>query len=147
MVDVLLMSQLLQAVPSRACLLLVGDVDQLPSVGPGAVLADVIASGAVPVVRLTEIFRQAQQSFIVRAAHAVHDGQMPESAPADKLGDFYFIEANEPAAILERMVALVRDRIPARFGLDPFRDVQVLTPMNRFELGSRALNAKLQEIL
>jgi exodeoxyribonuclease V alpha subunit len=72
---------------------------------------------------------------------------MPESAPADRLGDFYFIEANEPGAILERMVALVRDRIPARFGLDPFRDVQVLTPMNRFELGSRALNVKLQEIL
>lgn len=147
MMDVVLAHQLLQALPPAACLLLVGDVDQLPSVGPGAVLADVIASGAVPVVRLTEIFRQAQQSFIVRAAHAVHDGQMPESAPADKLGDFYFIEADEPGAILDRIVALVRDRIPARFGLDPFRDVQVLTPMNRFELGSRALNARLQEIL
>jgi exodeoxyribonuclease V alpha subunit len=146
MVDVVLMNQLLRALPKWACLVLVGDVDQLPSVGPGTVLADVIASGAVPVVRLTEIFRQASASRIIRAAHAVNQGELPESSPDDK-GDFYFIEAMEPAAILDRIVALVRDRIPARFGLDPLRDVQVLTPMNRSELGSRALNERLQAVL
>jgi exodeoxyribonuclease V alpha subunit len=147
MMDVLLAHQLLRALPPTACLLLVGDVDQLPSVGPGAVLADIIASARVPVARLAEIFRQAQESGIVRAAHAIHAGELPASAPADKLGDFYFIEVDEPPVILERIVALVRERIPARFGLDPFRDVQVLTPMNRFDLGARALNARLQEIL
>jgi len=146
MVDVALMYQLLRAVPRRACLVLVGDVDQLPSVGPGAVLADVIASGAVPVVRLTEIFRQAGRSLIVRAAHAVRRGEIPESA-APGQGDFYFVEANEPSAAVERIVAMVRERIPKRFGLDPFRDVQVLTPMNRSELGAHALNARLQAVL
>jgi exodeoxyribonuclease V alpha subunit len=147
MVDITLMSQLLRAVPLHACLVLVGDVDQLPSVGPGTVLADIIASRAVPVVRLTEIFRQAEQSGIVQAAYRVHSGLLPESAPPDRLGDFYIIEAETPSAILDRMVTLVQQRIPARFGLDPFRDVQVLTPMNRAELGSRNLNLRLQEIL
>jgi exodeoxyribonuclease V alpha subunit len=146
MVDVALMNKLAQAVPRRACLVLVGDVDQLPSVGPGTVLADVIASGAVPVVRLTEIFRQAGASWIVRAAHAVNHGEMPESAPAGQ-GDFYFVEADDPPTILERIVTMVRERIPARFGLDPFRDVQVLTPMNRSELGTASLNARLQAVL
>jgi exodeoxyribonuclease V alpha subunit len=98
------------------------------------------------VVRLTEVFRQAGASRIIRAAHAVNQGEMPESSPDDK-GDFYFIETNEPAAILERIITLVRDRIPARFVLDPLRDVQVLTPMNRSELGSRALNERLQGVL
>jgi exodeoxyribonuclease V alpha subunit len=146
MVDIVLMYQLLRALPAHACLVLVGDVDQLPSVGPGTVLADIIASGAVPVVRLTEIFRQAQESGIVRAAHAIHQGEMPESAPPERLGDFYFIEVENPATILERVVALVRDRIPTRFGLDPLQDVQVLAPMNRAELGVRNLNAHLQGI-
>jgi exodeoxyribonuclease V alpha subunit len=146
MVDIVLMNQLLRAVPKWASLVLVGDVDQLPSVGPGTVLADIIASGAVPVVRLTEIFRQAGASRIIRAAHAVNQGEMPESSPDEK-GDFYFIEANEPAAILDRIIALVRDRIPVHFGLDSLRDVQVLTPMNRSELGSRALNERLQAVL
>ncbi len=146
MVDVVLMYQLLRAVPAHACVVLVGDVDQLPSVGPGLVLADLIASGTVPVVRLTEIFRQAGQSWIVRAAHAIKHGELPESAPAGQ-GDFYFVEANTPDGILERIVAMVRERIPARFGLDPLRDVQVLTPMNRSELGSQSLNLRLQEVL
>jgi exodeoxyribonuclease V alpha subunit len=146
MVDVVLMNQLLRAMPSHACVVLVGDVDQLPSVGPGLVLADLIASKTVPVVRLTEIFRQAGQSWIVRAAHAIKHGQMPESAPAGQ-GDFYFIEASTPESIIERIIAMVRQRIPARFGLDPLRDVQVLTPMNRSELGSQALNLRLQEVL
>jgi exodeoxyribonuclease V alpha subunit len=146
MVDVVLMYQLLRAVPSHACVVLVGDVDQLPSVGPGLVLADLIESRTLPVVRLTEIFRQAGQSWIVRAAHAVKHGDMPESAPVGK-GDFYFIEADTPDSILQRIIAMVRERIPARFGLDPLRDVQVLTPMNRSELGSQALNLRLQDVL
>jgi exodeoxyribonuclease V alpha subunit len=147
MVDISLMNQLLRAVAPAACLVLVGDVDQLPSVGPGSVLSDIIASATIPVVRLTEIFRQAEQSGIVRAAHCVNHGQLPESAPAEPLGDFYVIEADEPAAVLERIITLVRDRIPKRFGLDPFRDVQILTPMNRSELGSHNLNTRLQEVL
>jgi exodeoxyribonuclease V alpha subunit len=146
MVDMALMNRLTQAVPRHACLVLVGDVDQLPSVGPGAVLADVIASGAVPVVRLTEIFRQAQASWIVRAAHAINAGEMPESAPAGQ-GDFYFVEADDPQMVLDRIITMVRERIPTRFGLDPFRDVQVLTPMNRSELGTTNLNACLQGVL
>jgi exodeoxyribonuclease V alpha subunit len=146
MVDVVLMNQLVRAVPLWACLVLVGDVDQLPSVGPGTVLADVIASRAVPVVRLTEIFRQAGQSWIVRAAHRIDHGEMPESAPAGQ-GDFYFVEAETPDAILDRIITMVRDRIPGRFGLDPFRDIQVLTPMNVSGLGTRHLNARLQEVL
>jgi exodeoxyribonuclease V alpha subunit len=146
MVDVVLMYQLLKAVPPHACLVLVGDVDQLPSVGPGTVLADLIASGEVPVVRLTEIFRQAGQSWIVRAAHAVKQGELPESAPPGN-GDFYFVEAGSPEAVMDRIIAMVRDRIPAKFGLDPFRDVQVLTPMNRSLLGAEALNLRLQEVL
>jgi exodeoxyribonuclease V alpha subunit len=146
MVDVVLMNKLLRSLPAWACLVLVGDVDQLPSVGPGTVLADVIASKAVPVVRLTEIFRQAGQSWIVRAAHRINQGEVPESAPAGQ-GDFYMVEASTPEAILERIITMVRDRIPARFGLDPFRDVQVLSPMNRSDLGARNLNARLQEVL
>jgi exodeoxyribonuclease V alpha subunit len=147
MVDVALANQLLRAVPAHACLVLVGDVDQLPSVGPGLVLAELIASRAVRVVRLTEIFRQAGQSLIVRAAHAINEGGLPESAPPGGAGDFYFVEADTPAGILDRIVKMVRERIPSRFGLDPLRDVQVLTPMNRSGLGSQALNLRLQEVL
>lgn len=153
MVDISLMHQLLRATPAYSCIVLVGDVDQLPSVGPGMVLADIIASKAVPTVRLSEIFRQAQESGIVRAAHAVHEGRTDEvwqaghSADGNKLGDFFFIEVEQPAVILERVVTLMRDRIPARFGLDPFQDIQVLTPMNRSELGVRNLNLRLQEVL
>jgi exodeoxyribonuclease V alpha subunit len=146
MVDVVLMNHLLRAVPPHACVVLVGDVDQLPSVGPGRVLADLIESRAVPVVRLTEIFRQAGQSWIVRAAHAVKHGEMPEAAPAGQ-GDFYFVEASSPQTVIDRIVTMLRERIPARFGLDPVRDVQVLTPMNRTELGTQALNLHLQQVL
>jgi exodeoxyribonuclease V alpha subunit len=146
MIDMVLMYQLLRALKSSTCLVLVGDVDQLPSVGPGTVLADIIASKAVPVVRLTEIFRQAEQSWIVRAAHRVHEGILPESAPAGQ-GDFFFIEAEEPDAVLERVLTLVQERIPRRFGFDPLRDIQVLTPMNRTPLGVRNLNQQLQTAL
>jgi exodeoxyribonuclease V alpha subunit len=146
MVDVVLMNQLLRALPDSACLVLVGDVDQLPSVGPGAVLSEIIRSQAVPVVRLTEIFRQAERSWIVRAAHQVNHGELPESAPAGQ-GDFYFVAADTPELVIDRIVTMVRERIPAKFQLDPLRDVQILTPMNRFELGTRNLNERLQAVL
>jgi exodeoxyribonuclease V alpha subunit len=147
MVDVPLMYQLLRSVPKHACVVLVGDTDQLPSVGPGSVLADLIASKVVGVARLTEIFRQAGQSWIVRAAHAIRTGELPESAPAGGDGDFYFIEADTPQKITQHLLTMVRERIPKRFGLDPLRDVQVLTPMNRSELGTQALNLRLQEAI
>ena len=146
MVDVPLMRALLLALPDNAALLLVGDVDQLPSVGPGQVLADVIASGAVPVVRLTEVFRQAAQSRIITNAHRINQGQMPELTAPDG-SDFYFVEAAEPEDALRKLLAVVRDRVPVRFGLDPVRDVQVLCPMNRSSLGARALNIELQRVL
>jgi exodeoxyribonuclease V alpha subunit len=146
MVDISLMDHLLQAIPETACLVLVGDVDQLPSVGPGTVLRDLIGSGVIPVVRLTQIFSQASQSWIVRAAHAVQAGDLPVSAPQGQ-GDFYFVSAESPEAVIDTILKLIRERIPAKFGFDPVRDVQVLTPMNRSVLGARNLNAKLQEML
>jgi exodeoxyribonuclease V alpha subunit len=147
MVDVVLGYQFLRAVPSNACVILVGDVDQLPSVGPGSVLADLIASDVVPVVRLTEIFRQAAESEIVTAAYAINQGQMPDLKAPEGLIDFYFIEAQEPEAIQDLIVRLVKERIPTRFGLDPKTDIQVLTPMNRSLLGARNLNQILQTAL
>lgn len=146
MVDVLLMRSLLRALPDSAALLIVGDVDQLPSVGPGQVLADIIASGAVPVVRLTEVFRQAAQSRIITNAHRINEGRMPELSAEDG-SDFYFVEAAVPEIGLRKLLAVVKDRIPARFGLDPVRDVQVLCPMNRGGLGARSLNIELQQAL
>ncbi|MGV4878731.1 SF1B family DNA helicase RecD2, partial [Acetobacter indonesiensis] len=139
MVDVLLMRSLLRALPDSAALLIVGDVDQLPSVGPGQVLADIIGSNAVPVVRLTEVFRQAAQSRIITNAHRINEGKMPELS-AKEGSDFYFVEATEPEVGLRKLLAVAKDRIPARFGLDPVRDVQVLCPMNRGGLGARSLN-------
>ncbi len=146
MADLTLTNQLLRAVPAWACVVFVGDKDQLPSVGAGRVLADFIDSGTVAVVRLTEVHRQAGASFIVRAAHAVNRGAEPESAPSGQ-GDFFIIEADEPATVLERIVTMVKERIPARFQLDPFRDVQVLSPMNKSELGVLNLNTVLQAAL
>jgi len=137
---------LLRAVPPWASVVLVGDVDQLPSVGPGCVLADLIESGVVPVVRLTEIFRQAGQSWIVRAAHAVNHGEEPESGPP-QTGDFFFIESTTQEGILEKIITMIRDRIPAKFGLDPFRDVQLLAPAQKGMLGVLNLNAQLQDVL
>ncbi len=147
MVDVVLGHQVLRAIPSEACVILVGDVDQLPSVGPGSVLADLIASNAVPVVRLTEIFRQARESRIITAAYAINHGQMPDLSSSEELADFYFVESNEPEAIQDMIVRLVKERIPSRFGVDPKSDIQVLTPMNRSLLGVRNLNQVLQEAL
>jgi exodeoxyribonuclease V alpha subunit len=147
MIDVVLGHQTLRAVPTEACVILVGDVDQLPSVGPGSVLADLIASSVVPVVRLTEIFRQAAESRIITAAYAINHGQMPDLSSSEQLTDFYFIEANEPEAIQDLIVRLVKERIPTRFGFDPKTAIQVLTPMNRSLLGTRNLNQVLQAAL
>jgi exodeoxyribonuclease V alpha subunit len=146
MVDVPLMRALLRALPDQAALLLVGDVDQLPSVGPGQVLADIIASGAVPVIRLTEVFRQAAASRIITNAHRINQGLMPEMTVPEG-SDFYFIEAAEPEDALRKLLTMVSRRIPGRFGLDPVRDIQVLCPMNRGSLGARSLNIALQEAL
>jgi exodeoxyribonuclease V alpha subunit len=147
MVDVLLMQALLKAVPGDAAMLIVGDIDQLPSVGPGQVLADIIASGAVSVVRLTEVFRQAAQSRIIMSAHRINQGSIPDLSPPSTDSDFYFVQADEPETAVPRIVDLVKTRIPRRFGLDPIRDVQVLCPMNRGGVGARSLNIELQVAL
>lgn len=147
MVDVPLMNALTKAIPEHAALLLVGDVDQLPSVGPGQVLADVIASGAIPVARLTEVFRQAAESRIVVNAHRINAGKLPELAGRGADSDFHLIEIEEPEAAAATLIEVVTRRIPNRFGLDPVRDVQVLTPMQRGVLGARNLNHELQAVL
>jgi exodeoxyribonuclease V alpha subunit len=147
MVDVPLMHALLKAVPDKSALLMVGDADQLPSVGPGQVLADVIASGSLPVIQLTEIFRQAASSQIIINAHRINQGIMPDlgKPPADS--DFYFVPADDPDTAVVRIIDLVRTRIPQRFGFDPVRDIQVLCPMNRGGVGARSLNIELQKAL
>jgi exodeoxyribonuclease V alpha subunit len=147
MVDVMLMQALLKAVPDRAAILIVGDIDQLPSVGPGQVLADVISSGAVPVVRLTEVFRQAAQSRIIISAHRINQGSIPDLSPPETESDFYFVQAEDPETAVSRIIELVKTRIPRRFGLDPIRDIQVLCPMNRGGVGARSLNIELQAAL
>ena len=156
MIDVRLGADLVAALASTARLILVGDIDQLPSVGPGTVLADVIGSGAVPTVRLTEIFRQAAQSLIVVNAHRIQEGEMPDLGAAPTGGqkregepdrrDFFFLEEDDPvkAALLIR--DLVTVRLPRRYGFSP-SDVQVLSPMHRGELGAGNLNQLLQEAL
>jgi len=146
MVDVQMMNALVKAIPRRAALLLVGDVDQLPSVGPGQVLSDMIDSGAVPVVRLTEVFRQAAQSRIITNAHRINSGNMPDLTP-DAASDFHFIEADEPEAVIAKLVDVVARRLPKRYGVDPIRDIQVLCPLNRGGLGARTLNIELQAAL
>jgi exodeoxyribonuclease V alpha subunit len=147
MVDVPLMHSLLRAVPNHAGLILVGDVDQLPSVGPGSVLHDLIESRVVPTVRLTEVFRQAANSQIITNAHRIRRGQMPDVRGAGRDSDFHFIQRDEPEKISATLVKLVKERIPQSFGFDPIRDVQVLCPMNRGTLGVRELNSALQEAL
>jgi len=146
MVDVPLMNAMLKALPAASALLLVGDVDQLPSVGPGQVLKDVIASGAVPVVRLTEVFRQAATSRIIVSAHRINDGLLPDLYARND-GDFFYVAADDPGEVVDKVVDLVSRHIPRRFGFDPARDIQVLSPMQRGGAGARALNALLQERL
>lgn len=144
MVDVTLMHHLLRALPANAALLLVGDVDQLPSVGPGALLRHLIESRLVPVARLTEVFRQAAHSRIITNAHRINNGLMPEGAGMEGDADFHFVERSDPERIAETLLEMVKQRIPKRFQLDPIRDIQVLSPMNRGSLGVRELNARLQ---
>lgn len=147
MLDIFLSKAVLEAIPSHARCIFVGDVHQLPPVGPGNFLRDLIESKIVPVTTLTEIFRQSKKSLIVMNAHAIRDGQLP-SYPKDKnaLSDFYFIEAEQSERILTLLHRLMTERIPKRFGI-PSRDIQVLTPMNRGPLGTQALNAQLQQWL
>lgn len=144
MVDIALMNHLLRALPPHANLLLVGDVDQLPSVGPGTVLRHLIESDAVPVVRLTEVFRQAANSRIIISAHRINQGLLPDLSGREKDSDFYFIERDKPEKISDALLDMVKTRIPNRFKLDPIRDIQVLSPMNRGSLGVRELNVRLQ---
>ncbi len=146
MIDAPLMAQFLAALPSGAHLLLVGDADQLPSVGPGMVLGDLIGSGVVPCVRLTEIFRQAAGSRIITSAHDINRGIVPDLKP-HRDSDFFFVEQPDPVALGELIVQLVRDRLPAKYQFDPAADIQVLTPMNRNTLGTHALNHALQNAL
>ncbi len=143
MLDILLAYRLLRAVHPAAHLLLVGDADQLPSVGPGAVLADILRSAAVPSVHLTELFRQARESAIVVTAHGIHAGEMPplRSAPS---ADFFFLPAADPAAAAHTVTDLVGRRLPARYGFDPIREIQVLAPMYKGPAGVSALNQALQ---
>ena len=145
MIDVPLMHKLIQALPERAHLLLVGDVDQLPSVGPGSALADIIRSEVVPAVRLTEIFRQSASSRIVTNAHRMNAGQMPQLQQQAEDSDFFFIERDEPETIQSTILQLVKERIPGKLRINPILDVQVLSPMNRGSLGARAMNVLLQE--
>ncbi len=146
MIDISLMNALLRAVSDAARLVLVGDVDQLPSVGPGNVLGDVIDSGVVPVVRLRHIYRQARDNLIVTNAHRINEGEWPRIDNRSDSG-FYFVEEDDPARVAERLVDLVARRLPRGRDLDPMRQVQVLTPMYRGETGAVQLNRRLQERL
>jgi len=147
MVDALLFRSLVVAMKPATQLVLVGDVDQLPSVGAGSVLADVIASDAATVIRLTEIFRQAAQSKIVVSAHQINQGELPDLDTPAGTADFYFIARDDPEAARQTIVDLVAERIPARFSFDPISQIQVLAPMHRGDLGTAALNRALQERL
>lgn len=147
MIDMLLAHHLLKAVPEQARLVLVGDADQLPSVGPGNVLAELLRSGVVPSVRLTRIFRQDGAGLIVSNAHRVLAGEQPLEPVEGQPSDFFFVEREDPDDTLETLRRLVAERIPGRFGLDPRSDVQVLSPMRRGKLGTISLNAELQALL
>ena len=151
MIDLILGHQFVRAIPMHAALIFVGDVDQLPSVGPGSVLKDIIESSVIPVCKLTKVFRQAAKSAIIMNSHRINNGQMPVwpsakiNTPTDT--DFYFVEAQEPEKGVNLIQRLVQENIPSRFGLDPLDDIQVITPMQRGELGARNLNQVLQETL
>ena len=150
MIDQVLFHHLLKAVPKGSSVIFVGDVDQLPSVGPGNVLKDIIDSGVCPVVHLNEIYRQSRESMIVVNAHRINSGEMPfldERGEVSSLSDFYFIEESDPDKALEIIKRLVTLRMPQKFGLDPVRDIQVLTPMHRGSVGTARLNLELREAL
>jgi len=148
MIDTILMHHLLKAIPPRATFILVGDVNQLPSVGAGNVLKDIIGSGVVLVVQLNEIFRQAKESLIIVNAHKINSGEFPYLKPSEeKLDDFYFIEQEDPDEVLKIILELITKRIPTRFGFDPIEDIQILTPMHRGTVGAGNLNIELQKEL
>ena len=148
MIDILLLHHLLKGVARGTTLILVGDANQLPSVGPGNVFRDLIASGAIPVVELREIFRQAQESLIVVNAHRINRGEMPLWRPGpENLADFFFLEQDDPQEVLRLVLELVKERIPKRFGFDPINQIQVLTPMHRGVVGAASLNHTLQQEL
>jgi exodeoxyribonuclease V alpha subunit len=149
MIDVVLMNSLLRAIPLMATVVLVGDADQLPSVGPGTVLRDILESGRVPAVRLTEIFRQAEQSCIVLNAHRVNRGEFPDLSrpPRGQATDFHFLSEEDQGRLQQLIVDLVSRRLPTRYSFDPVEDIQVLTPMHRGAVGAVQLNAALQAAL
>jgi exodeoxyribonuclease V alpha subunit len=147
MVDVPLFYSLLKALPLHSALLLVGDVDQLPSVGAGQVLKDIISSRVISTVQLTEIFRQAATSKIITNAHSVNQGMLPNLHPPKEESDFYFIEAEHGDDIINKIITMIKDRIPERFNLNPVHDIQLLCPMQRGGVGARSLNVELQKVL
>jgi len=147
MIDTVLMHHLLKAVPSKATLIFVGDVNQLPSVGPGNVLNDLIMSNAFNVVTLDTIFRQAKKSLIVVNAHRINKGMFPVTANDNKKSNFYFVQKEEPEDVLSTIIDLVQKRIPKSFCVDPVDDIQVLTPMHKGIAGAGNLNQELQKIL
>jgi len=151
MIDLVLAHQLIRSIPVDAALIFVGDVDQLPSVGPGTVLGDIINSGTLQVCRLTEVFRQAAQSSIITNAHLVNAGEKPRwprgKVTSPENNDFYFVEADEVGKAVGLILKLIKDNIPKQFNLNPIEDIQLLTPMQRGELGARNLNVVLQEAL
>ncbi len=147
MVDTILMNSLLKSLPDRAGVLVVGDIDQLPSVGAGAVLSDIIASGKIHTARLTEIFRQAASSQIIVNAHRINEGKAPFKSEKGKPTDFYVIHCQDAEDIHDKLTKVIADRIPNVFKMNPITDVQVLTPMNRGGLGVKSLNIELQKLL
>ncbi len=161
MIDILLMNHLLNAIPVNAKLILVGDIDQLPSVGPGNVLKDMIASGALPVIKLTEIFRQSRESLIIENAHKINEGIIPDLAAEtlqtfkdvikdrsnNEYSDFFFLECDEPKEIASTIKYICKYEIPKKFGFDSIKDIQVLTPMHKGDVGASSLNIELQNVL
>ena len=147
MLDISLAHNLLQAFPRHAAVIFVGDVDQLPSVGPGTVLKDMIDSRNIPTCKLNEIFRQAANSDIVVNAHNIHQGKKLKAGSKNKESDFYFIEAEDPEKALQIIQQMVSKNIPQKFGVNPISDIQVLTPMRRGILGSQNINMTLQNLL
>jgi exodeoxyribonuclease V alpha subunit len=147
MIDIVLMHHLTKAIPAFATVILVGDINQLPSVGAGNVLNDIIASGVIPVVELKEIFRQARESRIIVNAHKINNGILPTFEDHFPDSDFYFIQQEDPEKVLEIILELTKERIPKRFNLDPVEDIQVLTPMHKGVVGADNLNTELQKSL
>jgi exodeoxyribonuclease V alpha subunit len=147
MIDVVLASQLMEAVPLHAAVVIVGDADQLPSVGPGRVLQDIIRSQTIPVGHLDEVFRQAATSRIITNAHRINQGKSPEFPEEGEMSDCYFVEADDPEKALALVGKMIKQSIPKKFRFDPMEEIQVLTPMQKGELGARNLNVTLQQLL